>query len=84
MGKGRKFILPSTFDERRDLVNGITLMCFRVLGYPTRQANIARWTQMEMPELRRVHENWCKFMRSHEAAGEKLTQVRLGIQEGVL
>ncbi len=60
----RKFILPSTLDERRKLISEITSWCAERLGSLVRQANVERWQQMEMPELRRVHDNWHKLMRS--------------------
>lgn len=62
MSRVRTYTLPSTSDERQQLVSEITVMCARVLGYPTRQPNVARWTQMEMSELRRVHGNWKMLM----------------------
>lgn len=79
----RVFKLPSTHDERRDLVNGLTLMCARLLGSPVRQANIARWSEMEMPEIRRVHANWCKLVRAQEDAHTKMVKASMGIQEGL-
>lgn len=58
----RRYVLPSNQDERRTLVEEMCRWATEVLGYPTRQANIARWNQMPITELRRVHANWQELM----------------------
>ncbi|MGI8655425.1 MAG: hypothetical protein ACR2LC_09425 [Pyrinomonadaceae bacterium] len=79
----RIFKLPSTYDERRDLLDGLAIMCARALGSPVRQADVARWSALEMPEMRRVHANWCKLVSAHESARTKANQVSTGIQNGL-
>lgn len=64
----RTYTLPGTDDERRRLVDELTVMVADVLGYPTRQANIARWWMMPMSELRQVHANWRRLVESRKRA----------------
>jgi hypothetical protein len=54
----RTYTLPSTADEKRTLIDELCVMTTRVLGYPTRQANITRWWQMPVSELRKINEKW--------------------------
>lgn len=67
------YTLPSTHDERRQLVEEITRWCATVLGYPTRQPNISNWNQMSMPKLRHAHKCWQEVIASREAAGGSVT-----------
>lgn len=75
-GEVKRYVMPSTIDERRQLIRELCDMATEVLGYPTRQANIALWSEMQIGELRRVHGNWEELMRRRAVAKPKEEQSR--------
>ena len=73
----RVYTLPSTSDERAHLVAEITRMCSQVLRYPARQANVERWNELPIVQLRMCYEKWVKTweaigVRRDFTAGGKL------------
>ncbi len=54
----RTYTLPSTADEREQLVLTLAALTSEFFGYPARSANLAQWRAMPVAELRRVCGNW--------------------------
>jgi hypothetical protein len=54
----RAYKMPSTVDERKQLVSEIAVMAERILGYPARHANVEGWLALPMVQLRLTHKAW--------------------------